>query len=118
MPHPTHNVATPPSSYPKMDESDALYRLLFERNPLPMWVHDVKTLRILAVNKAAQKKYGFSHPEFLDLKATDLHYEEGATTETEELIFEGTPARLVLIRDVAGYRKAGAIFWREVVQDR
>ena len=100
MSHPTHNAATPPPSFPKMDERDALYRLLFERNPLSMWVHDVKTLRILAVNKAALKKYGLSHPEFLDLKATDLHYDEGATTETEELIFEGTPARLVLIRDV------------------
>src|SRR5579864_876391 len=29
------------------------YRLLFETNPSPMWVFDVETLRILAVNRAA-----------------------------------------------------------------
>ena len=87
-----------------MDESDALYRLLFERNPLPMWVHDAKTLRMLAVNKAALEKYGFSRTEFLDLNAADLHYDEGATTETEELMFEGTPARLVLLMDVTSDR--------------
>lgn len=51
------------------------YRLLFERNPLPMWVYDVKTLRILTVNEAALVKYGYSHDEFFGLTMLDLHHE-------------------------------------------
>jgi hypothetical protein len=52
------------------------YRLLFERNPLPMWVYDVKTLRMLAVNKAALAQYGYSEQEFVGLTLLDLHYKE------------------------------------------
>ncbi|MCA1842468.1 MAG: PAS domain-containing protein, partial [Actinobacteria bacterium] len=32
--------------------------LLFDANPLAMWVHDPDTLRFLAVNEAAQRQYG------------------------------------------------------------
>lgn len=52
------------------------YRLLFERNPLPMWVYDVKTLRMLAVNKAALAQYGYSEQEFVGLTLLDLHHED------------------------------------------
>src|SRR6267378_2551759 len=41
------------------------YRLLFEKNPLPMWVFDLETLRFLDVNDAAVQKYGYSRSEFL-----------------------------------------------------
>lgn len=41
------------------------YRLLFEANPLPAWVFDAKTLKFLAVNKAAIHHYGYSRREFL-----------------------------------------------------
>jgi len=34
-------------------ESVRQYQLLFDRNPLPMWVFDIETLRFLAVNDAA-----------------------------------------------------------------
>jgi PAS domain S-box-containing protein len=51
------------------------YRLLFERNPLPMWVYDVKTLRMLTVNEAALAKYGYSQQEFVALTMLDLHHE-------------------------------------------
>jgi len=41
------------------------YRLLFEKNPLPMWVFDIETLRFLDVNDAAVQKYGYSRSDFL-----------------------------------------------------
>lgn len=50
------------------------YQLLFERNPLPMWVYDVKTLRMLAVNDAAVAHYGYSKQEFVGLTLLDLHH--------------------------------------------
>ena len=45
--------------------SEHRYRMLFERNPLPMWVYDVETLAFLAVNDAAVRHYGYSREEFL-----------------------------------------------------
>jgi two-component system cell cycle sensor histidine kinase/response regulator CckA len=41
------------------------YRLLFESNPVPIWVFDEATLRFLAVNEAAIAQYGYSAEEFL-----------------------------------------------------
>ena len=39
---------------------------------LPMWVFDQETLRILAVNEAAIRQYGYSRREFLFLTVLDL----------------------------------------------
>lgn len=64
---------------PSDDASHTLqvcYRLIFERNPLPMWVYDVKTLRLLAVNEAAAAKYGYSKQEFVKLTLLDLHHDD------------------------------------------
>ncbi|HVM62239.1 MAG TPA: PAS domain-containing protein [Verrucomicrobiae bacterium] len=48
------------------------YRRLFENAPTPMWVFDNETLRILVVNKAAIRLYGYSREEFLAMSAKDL----------------------------------------------
>ena len=48
------------------------YRQLFESNPHPMWVYDLKTLRFLAVNEAAIHHYGFSRAEFLGMTLRDI----------------------------------------------
>jgi diguanylate cyclase (GGDEF)-like protein/PAS domain S-box-containing protein len=48
------------------------FRLLFESNPLPMWVYDHQTLRFLAVNDAAIAHYGYSRVEFLAMTALDI----------------------------------------------
>ena len=45
------------------------YRLVFEKNPLPMWVFDTETLAFLAVNDAAIEHYGYSREEFLSMTA-------------------------------------------------
>jgi len=41
------------------------YRLMFDRNPVPMWVFARDTLRFLDVNTAAIEHYGYSREEFL-----------------------------------------------------
>src|SRR5437016_2493156 len=53
-------------------ESERHYRLLFESNPLSMWVFDVETLRFLAVNDAAVRHYGYSREEFLGMTIKDV----------------------------------------------
>ncbi len=52
--------------------SEERYRLLFECNPLPMWVFSPQSLRFLAVNDAAVQHYGYSAEEFLSMTIADL----------------------------------------------
>src|SRR5882724_9195431 len=53
-------------------EGEDLHRLLFEKVPHPRFVCDARTLRILVVNGAATRCYGYSREEFLRMKVTDL----------------------------------------------
>jgi PAS domain S-box-containing protein len=52
------------------------YFKLFNENPNPMWVFEVKTLRFLAVNHAALDKYGYTKEEFLSMTIKDIRPEE------------------------------------------
>lgn len=51
---------------------EASFRLLFESNPLPMWVFDVDSLQFLAVNDAAVAHYGYSREQFLAMTLADI----------------------------------------------
>ena len=64
---------------------DIGYRLLFEKNPLPMWVYDAQSLRMLAVNEAALAQYGYSHQDFLGLSVLDLHLPADAAQAQQQL---------------------------------
>ncbi len=44
---------------------EASYRMMFDGNPTPMWLYDLKTFRFLEVNDAAVKHYGYSREQFL-----------------------------------------------------
>lgn len=55
-----------------LEESEARYRDLFDANPIPMWIYDVKSLRFLAVNDAAVHHYGYSRHEFLSMTIVDI----------------------------------------------
>jgi PAS domain S-box-containing protein len=48
------------------------YRVLFEQHPHPMWVYDLETLRFLAVNEAAVRRYGYDRDEFLAMTIADI----------------------------------------------
>jgi diguanylate cyclase (GGDEF)-like protein/PAS domain S-box-containing protein len=51
---------------------EASFRLLFDSNPLPMWVYDRETLRFLAVNDAAVSHYGYSREQFLAMTLPEI----------------------------------------------
>lgn len=57
-------------------ESEKKYRLLFYNNPVPMWMATIPELRIVDVNEAAIKQYGYSREEFLQLTTMELRPEE------------------------------------------
>lgn len=59
-----------------LKEREASFRLLFENNPMPMWVHDPQTLGILAVNDAAVAHYGMARERFLASTLFDLYAED------------------------------------------
>jgi two-component system cell cycle sensor histidine kinase/response regulator CckA len=52
--------------------SEARYRQLFENNPQPMWILDLRDGRFLVVNLAAMRQYGFTAEEFAGLTGRDL----------------------------------------------
>ena len=64
------------------------YQLLFNNNPLPMWVYDVESLRFLAVNQAAVDHYGYTREEFLGLTIRDIRPPEEIPALEQNL--EGT----------------------------
>lgn len=82
-----------------LHESEQRYRVLFETNPMPSWVFDRETLRILAVNDEAVRRYGYSREEFLELTIADVQPPEDV------------PALLENLRMIPeGFHKAGT--WR------
>ena len=52
--------------------SEQKYKLLFEANPLPMWMFSLKTLHIFDVNEAAVAHYGYTKEEFLAMQPGTL----------------------------------------------
>jgi two-component system cell cycle sensor histidine kinase/response regulator CckA len=70
-----------------LKQKDLKFRLLFEDNPLPMWVYDRERLRFLEVNQAAVKHYGYSREEFLNKTLPDIQSRqepEGPTSAEEQ----------------------------------
>ena len=51
---------------------EASFRLLFDSNPIPMWVIEHGSLRFLAVNDAAVAHYGYSRDQFLAKTLRDI----------------------------------------------
>ncbi|HSH51320.1 MAG TPA: PAS domain S-box protein, partial [Bacteroidales bacterium] len=52
--------------------SESKYRILFDYNPLPMWLYEIDSLKFVDVNNAAIKNYGYSRDEFLSMTIKDI----------------------------------------------
>ena len=63
-------------------DSEGRYRLLFQSNPLPMFVYDEETLAILAANGAAIRHYGSPLCELLRMTFGDLGASSPAAVES------------------------------------
>ncbi|SDR37415.1 PAS domain S-box-containing protein/diguanylate cyclase (GGDEF) domain-containing protein [Rhizobiales bacterium GAS113] len=64
---------------------EASFRLLFESNPLPMWVYDARTLGLVSVNDAAVTHYGYSREQFLSMSVPDVCPVDNRDSFTEYL---------------------------------
>ena len=68
-----------------LKDKDKKFRLLFEENPQVMWVFDPEDQRLLEVNSAAVKLYGYEPDEFRNLTLRDVQGEEEAARFVSEL---------------------------------
>jgi len=90
-------------------DSEAHNRLLFEGTPLPTFLFDCETLRILDVNPAACTQWGYDRAEFLTLTVRDIR-------PPEELakLQVGLATAADKVRDLASFRyrrKDGSTFY-------
>jgi diguanylate cyclase (GGDEF)-like protein/PAS domain S-box-containing protein len=105
---------------------DRSYRLLFERNPQPMWAFDTETLRFLAVNERAVESYGYTREEFLSMTIEDIRPSEETAGQrndigrhvkrsgevidvevlSDEIELGGRPAQLVVATDITARLEA------------
>jgi PAS domain S-box-containing protein len=87
----------------RLRESELRYRLLFERNPAPMLIYAREGLRLLAVNEAFSRHYGYSQEESRELVLTDLYPND------EQPRIES------LVSTLAGYADVGE--WHHIKRD-
>ena len=52
------------------------YKNIFDKNPMPMWIFDLESLRFLTVNHAAIENYGYTQDEFLAMTIQNLRDRE------------------------------------------
>ncbi|HJP58535.1 MAG TPA: response regulator [Gemmatimonadaceae bacterium] len=114
----------------QLRQSEARYRELFDRNPQPLWVFDLETLRFVALNDSATRQYGYSREELLSMTVEQIRpvediaafrqdvfapareegkrwrhrRKDGTIIDVEvianDFMFAGRPSRLALIIDV------------------
>lgn len=64
---------------------EASFRLLFDNNPMPMWVFDAETTGFISVNDAAVQHYGYSRATFLGMKLQEIWPRDEWITHTQAL---------------------------------
>jgi diguanylate cyclase (GGDEF)-like protein/PAS domain S-box-containing protein len=124
----------------RLREAAEKYRALFDLNPQPMFVTELPTLRVLAVNRSAAEMYGYDPQELIGRPMTDLRapdetaprttmpgdafanlrlrhrHRDGHVFDVEisgtTIDFAGRPARLVRSLDVSARLRAEAALAR------
>ncbi|MBP2161248.1 MULTISPECIES: bifunctional diguanylate cyclase/phosphodiesterase [Asticcacaulis] len=60
---------------PSQDKTrfDSPFDVLFEQNPVPMWIFDIRSLDFVAANPAASALYGYAHGELTGKSILQVH---------------------------------------------
>jgi PAS domain S-box-containing protein len=72
---------------------EASFRLLFDGNPVPMWVYEHGTMRFIAVNEAAIRHYGYTRDQFLAMSLLDVRPPEDREELRRQAQFPREPYR-------------------------
>ncbi len=68
---------------------EASFRLLFDSNPMPMWVFDAETRGFLKVNDAAVQHYGYAREKFLSMRIYEMWPEDEWVSHGQALLHLG-----------------------------
>jgi diguanylate cyclase (GGDEF)-like protein/PAS domain S-box-containing protein len=68
-----------------LKRSEVSFRLLFDNNPMPMWVFDAETTKFLSVNDAAVQHYGYARETFLGMELRQIWPEDEWATHSQAL---------------------------------
>jgi diguanylate cyclase (GGDEF)-like protein/PAS domain S-box-containing protein len=82
-----------------------------------MWVHDGETLRMLAVNEAAVRQYGWSRTQLLSMTVLDLLPPEDRPAFLEELLAAVVPGAVAGPVQRRHHTREGAVITVEVQTD-
>lgn len=94
--------------------SEQKYKLLFEGNPMPMWMVSQKDRAVIDVNEAALRHYGYTkeafNPGIYQSGVCKHTKKDGTLIDVEvivhELLHDGEPVILVLANDITEKLKA------------
>jgi two-component system cell cycle sensor histidine kinase/response regulator CckA len=81
--------------------SEQTHRFFFESSPIPTFVFDVGTQRVLAANAAALSLYGYTLEEFLTLTVDDLRLPEERAALQQALLAAGE----AIVKGTGSHRK-------------
>ncbi|MCH8556765.1 MAG: PAS domain S-box protein [Balneolia bacterium] len=102
----------------KLQESEQRYSDLFHLSPQPMWVFDTESLRILDVNQAAEKHYGYSAAEFYELTIEDIRPKE-SIAELHRIIEHNRANNIDFSKSVSKHiKKSGEVITVEVLTNK
>ncbi|MFN4140537.1 EAL domain-containing protein [Aestuariivirga sp.] len=93
------------------------FKLLFDHNPLPMWVYEYPTQQFLAVNDAALRQYGYSRDQFLSMNLYDIRPPQEHQKLKERLATEERPDQVAedwIHRKADGTCFTASIYSREI----
>lgn len=96
----------------ELKSSEQKYRLLFDSNPMPMWMITKDDQNIIAVNDAAAFHYGYSKDELLNTHVKALRPVEDLEQQLEGYRTEVNPDIIRVVRHV---KKDGSIMFVHII---
>jgi len=97
----------------ELRSSEQQYKLLFDSNPMPMWMISKEDQSIIAVNDAAAKHYGYEKEELLHMNVRSLRPKEDYDLQLEGYRQEMTePGSLGVVRHL---KKDGTTMYVNVI---
>jgi len=97
----------------ELRSSEQKYKLLFESNPMPMWMISKDDLSVIAANQAAANLYGYTKDELLNMDVTAFRPNEDSEQQLERYKKEASGVGdLGTIRHL---KKDGSIIYVQII---
>jgi two-component system, sporulation sensor kinase E len=97
----------------ELKSSEQKYKLLFESNPLPLWMIAKDNLSIIAVNDAAANLYGYTKDELLTMSVAQLRPVEDMEQQLER--YRKEASGLTDTGPLRHLKKDGSLMFVEVI---